>query len=193
MRRKDGTPSKRHQKKVEQASRAAEAWNAKHPSGSAVVLIKDDGSEVATTTRSDAQVMPSGDAVIWLEGVTGCWLLARVRPAPTATSAPDLPTAGPLIVDAPSSPHPPPRTTRHEVAVALTDRDHAVERAYQRVHEWNDVHAEIGRDVIATKLDGSEVVTKTRSYARVFAGTAVIMLDAFPGAFPLSRVRDAAP
>ncbi len=33
--------------------------------------------------RSDAQVLSGHSAVIWLENVSGCYLLDRVTPAPT--------------------------------------------------------------------------------------------------------------
>ncbi|MDP1611680.1 MAG: hypothetical protein Q8M11_11530, partial [Sulfuritalea sp.] len=48
-----------------------------------------------TKTRSDAQVLSGHSAVIWLENVSGCYLLDRVTPAPnvevTGLAAASLP------------------------------------------------------------------------------------------------------
>jgi len=47
--------------------------------GTPVILTKDSGEEVVAITRSEAQVLSGHSAVIWLVGVTGCYLLDRVR------------------------------------------------------------------------------------------------------------------
>ena len=54
-------------------------WNSQHPVGTAVVVTKDLGEQVHTTTRSVAQHLRSGTPVIWLDGITGCYLLDRVE------------------------------------------------------------------------------------------------------------------
>jgi hypothetical protein len=60
---------------------ACDSFNAKHPVGSPVMLRKDFVLEpVETKTRSEAQVLGGHSAVIWLEGVSGCYLLDRVKP-----------------------------------------------------------------------------------------------------------------
>lgn len=64
-----------------QARAAVAAFNAKHPVGTTVVLLRDTGEEMATTTRSPAEVAHSGSPVIWLKGVSGYYHLHRVRPA----------------------------------------------------------------------------------------------------------------
>lgn len=56
-----------------------DAWNAANPVGTRVVLRKDLGTEVNTRTRSVAEVLSGHSAVVWLEGVTGCYSLDRVR------------------------------------------------------------------------------------------------------------------
>lgn len=56
-------------------------WNAAHPVGEAVTVRLDSGEARRTVTRSTAQVLSSHSAVIWLEGVSGCYLLDRVTPA----------------------------------------------------------------------------------------------------------------
>lgn len=55
-----------------------DAWNAKHPIGTAVVLLKDNGEAFDTVTTSQAQVLSGHSAVIWVEHVSGCYALERV-------------------------------------------------------------------------------------------------------------------
>ena len=54
-------------------------WNRLNPVGSAVIVTKDSGEAVRTKTRSEAYVCGSGHPVIFLEGITGYYLLDRVR------------------------------------------------------------------------------------------------------------------
>lgn len=56
-----------------------ERW--KHPVGTKVDLLMDNGQIRRTTTRSNAQMLGGHSAVIWLEGVSGAYLLDRVRVA----------------------------------------------------------------------------------------------------------------
>ncbi|MCX7071185.1 MAG: hypothetical protein NTW01_09355 [Gammaproteobacteria bacterium] len=56
-----------------------DSWNAEHPVGTPVYVRLDNGTEMETTTRSKAQVLSGHSAVIWLEGITGCYLLDRCR------------------------------------------------------------------------------------------------------------------
>lgn len=65
--------------KREQAK--CDAWNSAHQVGVAVKLTKDNGDVIDTKTRSVAQVLSGHTAVIWLEGISGCYCLDRVRPA----------------------------------------------------------------------------------------------------------------
>ena len=53
-------------------------FNAKHPIGTAVTLRTDSKGDIATKTRSEAQVLSGHSAVIWLECGAGCWQLDRV-------------------------------------------------------------------------------------------------------------------
>jgi hypothetical protein len=62
------------------------AFNARHPVGSGVVVRKDDGTGILTETRSKAQVLSGHTAVIWLEGMSGCYLLDRVTPLSAAAA-----------------------------------------------------------------------------------------------------------
>lgn len=56
-----------------------DAWNAKHPIGTAVILTKDNGVQLHTKTRSEASVIGMFP-VVWLEGVAGCYALDRCEP-----------------------------------------------------------------------------------------------------------------
>ncbi len=49
------------------------------PVGTAVIVTKDDGSEVFTGTRSGPQFLGGHTAVIWLDGIAGCYALERVQ------------------------------------------------------------------------------------------------------------------
>ena len=53
-------------------------WNTTNPVGTRVILKKDVGTEVHTKTRSKAEVLSGHSAVVWLEGVSGCYALDRV-------------------------------------------------------------------------------------------------------------------
>lgn len=61
-------------------------FNAKYPVDTKGFLRKDDGSVIATRTRARAQVLSGHTAVIWVEGVTGCYLLDRFTPGTTPSS-----------------------------------------------------------------------------------------------------------
>jgi len=60
------------------AEEAVADWNRKHPPGVPVTVRKDDLKYVDTHTRSPAELNVNGVAVIWLEGIAGYYLLARV-------------------------------------------------------------------------------------------------------------------
>ncbi len=69
---------------MEKMQAECDEWNDKHPVGASVMLKKDGHDEpVATATRSRAQVLSGHSVVIWLEGVSGCYLLSHVRAAST--------------------------------------------------------------------------------------------------------------
>lgn len=55
-------------------------FNARWPVGQKVSVRKDAGDGVITTTRSAAEVLSGHSAVIWLDGISGCYLLVRVTP-----------------------------------------------------------------------------------------------------------------
>lgn len=57
-----------------------EAFNSKYPVGQKVSVRKDAGDAMITVTRSKAEVLSGHSAVIWLEGISGCYLLDRVTP-----------------------------------------------------------------------------------------------------------------
>jgi hypothetical protein len=63
-------------------------WNALFPVGTPVTVEMDSQETRITTTRSPAQMLgaepsrndPGHTAVIWLDGIEGCYALSRVRP-----------------------------------------------------------------------------------------------------------------
>ena len=62
--------------------RAAEdcaKWNASYPIGTPVSVLRDNGELTFGNTRSDAQIAQSGDAVIFVTGISGYYLLSRVE------------------------------------------------------------------------------------------------------------------
>ena len=65
-----------------------DAFNAENPVG-AKVTVKLDGRDdlFETVTRSEAQIMSGHSVVIWLENVSGCYLLDRVKSVPPMTLA----------------------------------------------------------------------------------------------------------
>lgn len=56
-----------------------DAFNALYPVGTEVTVKLDGRDEpFKTKTRSSAQILSGHSAVIWLENVSGCYLLDRV-------------------------------------------------------------------------------------------------------------------
>lgn len=58
---------------------AVQAWNAAHPTGTPVIVRLDGGGEMHTRTRSAASILCYG-AVVWCEGIAGCYALSHVTP-----------------------------------------------------------------------------------------------------------------
>ncbi len=59
--------------------RQVDTWNKRCSVGQKVLVLRDMGETTLTHTRSEAQVLSGHTAVIWLEGITGCYALDRVR------------------------------------------------------------------------------------------------------------------
>ncbi|MBX8826521.1 hypothetical protein [Ochrobactrum sp. SFR4] len=77
--------TKRQLSKATKLQCICDKFNASYPVGTNVLLKKDGHDELfPTTTRSTAQVMCGHSAVIWLENVSGCYLLDRVSPVVAA-------------------------------------------------------------------------------------------------------------
>lgn len=57
-----------------------DTFNAAYRIGQRVTLRKDDGTDFETETRARAAILSGHSAVIWVKGVTGCYLLDRVTP-----------------------------------------------------------------------------------------------------------------
>lgn len=62
------------------SEKAVTKWNQLYPVGHRVVVSLDSGINRETTTRSAAYVSDSGHPVVFLDGVSGYYLLDRVRP-----------------------------------------------------------------------------------------------------------------
>jgi hypothetical protein len=54
-------------------------WNNRVTVGAEVIVRKDDGTEVPTTTASAAFMLGGHTACIMLDGISGCYALDRVR------------------------------------------------------------------------------------------------------------------
>lgn len=61
------------------AEAEARAWNDAHRVGTLVNLTRDDGSIFETATRTPAWALSSGDAVVSVVGISGGYLLSRVK------------------------------------------------------------------------------------------------------------------
>ena len=62
-----------------------DSFNAKYPVGTDVSVRRDAGTATITKTRSKAEVLSGHSAVIWLDGISGCYLLSRVSPIEAAS------------------------------------------------------------------------------------------------------------
>lgn len=60
-----------------------EIWNEKHPVGTDVSVVKDDGTPFISRTDSEAYMLSGHTAVIHVAGISGCYLLDRVTAIPT--------------------------------------------------------------------------------------------------------------
>lgn len=70
-----------------QLQAACDKFNAANPVGT-VVSVQLDGGEVRETiTTSEAQVLSGHSAVVWLKGISGCYLLERVTPLAAKAAA----------------------------------------------------------------------------------------------------------
>jgi hypothetical protein len=56
-----------------------EVWNLKHPVGQAVEVTRDNGEKILTRTTSTAWVLSGHTPVVFLDGISGCYLLSRVK------------------------------------------------------------------------------------------------------------------
>lgn len=70
-----------------QLQEACDKFNAAHQVGAAVSVRLDSGEVRETITTSEAQVLSGHSAVIWLKGVSGCYLLDRVTPVAAQAAA----------------------------------------------------------------------------------------------------------
>jgi hypothetical protein len=71
--------AKQQKERTKRFETYVEQWNAAHRVGTRVRVTKDDGSSVETTTRTRAMMLSGHTPVIFLEGISGCYLLTRVK------------------------------------------------------------------------------------------------------------------
>lgn len=64
---------------IKRQEKLVREWNEKYPVGTPVIVTKDDETEIRTLTRSKATMLGGHTAVVWIEGITGCYDLERVR------------------------------------------------------------------------------------------------------------------
>lgn len=69
-----------------QLQAACDKFNTTHQVGAAVKVQLDGGEIRDTVTTSEAQVLSGHSAVIWLKGISGCYLLERVTPIQVAAA-----------------------------------------------------------------------------------------------------------
>ncbi len=74
-------------KSAAQLQAACDKFNASHQVGAAVSVELDSGEIRNTVTTSEAQVLSGHTAVIWLDGISGCYDLERVTPLAPASMA----------------------------------------------------------------------------------------------------------
>ncbi|OUC54730.1 hypothetical protein CA262_07565 [Sphingobium sp. GW456-12-10-14-TSB1] len=72
--------------KPREAQRHVDRWNERYPVGQAVTVRRDNGATITTKTRSPAELLSGHSAVVWLDGISGCYLLNRVTPVTEASS-----------------------------------------------------------------------------------------------------------
>jgi len=65
---------------VKNQQQRVDQWNAQYPEGTDVAVTRDCGEVIETKTRSQAELLGGHTAVIWLDGIRGCYLLERVAP-----------------------------------------------------------------------------------------------------------------
>lgn len=61
-----------------------DAFNTANPIGTEVIYRYDNGDLKGTRTRSEASVLSGHTPVVWVEDISGCVFLDRVRPSSQA-------------------------------------------------------------------------------------------------------------
>jgi hypothetical protein len=65
---------------IQKMQAQCDAFNAKCPVGGRVRVTLDGGEERETVTTSEAQILSGHTPVVWMKGISGCYLLERVTP-----------------------------------------------------------------------------------------------------------------
>lgn len=69
----------RQQKGTAKQQQAVDAWNRSNPVGTECTVRLDSGLVKLTKTRSEAYMLGGHTAVIFLDGISGAYLLERVN------------------------------------------------------------------------------------------------------------------
>lgn len=57
-----------------------DAWNQVVPEGAHAVVVRDDGTQLPTFTRSAAFIMGGHSAMVMVDGIAGAYAMERVIP-----------------------------------------------------------------------------------------------------------------
>ena len=63
---------------IEVMQSKVDAFNERNPVGTKVTVVKDLGEKVETEVQFSAELLSGHTPVVWLKGISGCYLLNRV-------------------------------------------------------------------------------------------------------------------
>ncbi len=63
---------------IEVMQSKVDAFNKRSPVGAPVTVVKDFGEKFETKVKYPAQILSVHTAVVWIEGISGCYDLDRV-------------------------------------------------------------------------------------------------------------------
>ena len=73
-------------KSIEVMESKVRAFNRRNPVGKTVTVIKDLGEEIETRVKYPAEVLSGHTPVVWLDGISGAYLLDRVISYPASAA-----------------------------------------------------------------------------------------------------------
>ncbi len=78
---------RRHQRSERRLQEKVDAWNARNMVGTAIRYRDDHGKIIDSKTRSEAWVLGGHNAVIMIDGRSGCYDFERILPTPQRPKA----------------------------------------------------------------------------------------------------------